>query len=165
MPEIFEKLGLDLNLLIAQIVNFVLLLVALQYLAYKPIIKMLNDRTEKIDKSLKQARKIEEELHKTEEIKVSEIKTAKEEAQKIIKEACETSEKRSLEAVEKTKEKAKEIVEKAKQEIKAEKENSIREAKKEIADISIQIAEKIMGNNISEESQKRSINEVLKKIK
>lgn len=165
MPEIFEKLGLDLNLLIAQIVNFVLLLVALQYLAYKPIIKMLNDRTEKIDKSLKQARKIEEELRKTEEIKVSEIKTAKEEAQKIIKEACETSEKRSLEAIEKTKEKAKEIVEKAKQEIKAEKENSIREAKKEIADISIQIAEKIMGNNISEESQKRSINEVLKKIK
>ncbi len=165
MPEIFEKLGLDLNLLIAQIVNFVLLLVALQYLAYKPIIKMLNDRTEKIDKSLKQARKIEEELHKTEEIKVSEIKTAKEEAQKIIKEAYETSEKRSLEAVEKTKEKAKEIVEKAKQEIKAEKENSIREAKKEIADISIQIAEKIMGSNISEESQKRSINEVLKKIK
>ncbi|MFZ2970091.1 MAG: F0F1 ATP synthase subunit B [Minisyncoccia bacterium] len=165
MPEIFEKLGLDLNLLIAQIVNFVLLLVALQYLAYKPILKLLNDRTEKIEKSLRQAKKIEEELQRTEETKLSEIKKAKEDAQKIIKEAYEMSEKRSLEAIEKTKGKTKEIVEKAKQEIRAEKENSIREAKKEIADISIQIAEKIIGGNISEENQRRSIDEVLKKIK
>ncbi|MCK4891918.1 MAG: hypothetical protein KAS78_04575, partial [Candidatus Pacebacteria bacterium] len=67
MLEIFSKLGLDYKLIIAQAVNFVLLLIILQRLAYKPILKMLNDRTEKIDKSLKQAEQIKEELKKTEE--------------------------------------------------------------------------------------------------
>jgi len=165
MSEIFEKLGIDAKLLIAQIVNFVLLLIILQYVAYKPILKMLKERTEKIDKSLKQALKIQEELKNTEETKFSEIKKAKEEAQKIVKEAHEAAEKKSLEAIEKTKEKTKEIVEKAKLEIKAEKDNTIREAKKEIVQLSIEIAKKVIGDSIDEENEKKSINETLSKIK
>jgi len=162
--EIFEKLGLDYKLIIAQIVNFVLLLVILQRLAYKPVLKMLKDRTEKIEKSLKQAKKIEEELKNTEETKLSEIKKAKEEAQEIIKGAYETSEKRSQESIERTKTKTQEIVEKAKQEIRAEKENSVQEAKKEITDISIQIAGKIIGENIDKNKQKDLVDDVLKKV-
>lgn len=165
MPEIFEKLGIDYKLIIAQAVNFLLLLVILQRLAYKPVLKMLNDRTEKIDKSLKQAQKIEEELKNTEETKIAEIKKAKEEAQKIIKEAQDSAEKKSLEALEKTRTKTKEIVENAKQEIRSEKEKSVAEAKKEIADISILIAKKIIGNTINEKEQKKIVNDALLKIK
>ena len=162
--EIFTKLGLDHKLIIAQIVNFVLLLVILQRLAYKPVLKILKDRTEKIEKSLKQAKKIEEELKNTEETKIAEIKKAKEESQEIIKEAYETSEKRSQESIERTKAKTQEIVEKAKQEIKAEKENSVQEAKKEITDISIRIARKIIGENIDKNKQKDLVDDVLKKV-
>ncbi len=165
MPEIFTKLGIDYKLIIAQAVNFVLLLVILQRLAYKPVLKMLNDRTEKINKSLKQAQKIEEELKNTEETKIAEIKKAKEESQRIIKEAQDSAEKKSLEALEKTRTKTKEIVEKAKQEIRSEKEKSVAEAKKEIADISILIAKKIIGNSIDEKEQKKIVNDVLLKIK
>jgi len=165
MPEIFEKLGIDYRLIIAQAVNFVLLLVILQRLAYKPVLKMLNDRTEKIDKSLKHAQKIEEELLITEKTKIAEIKKAKEESQRIIKEAQDSAEKKSLEALEKTRTKTKEIVENAKQEIRSEKEKSVAEAKKEIADISILIAKKIIGNSIDEKEQKKIVNEVLLKIK
>lgn len=164
MPEIIDKLGIDPKLLIAQIVNFVLLLVILQRVAYKPILKMLNERSEKIEKSLKQAQKIEEELAKTEETKIAEIKKAKEEAQRIIKEAYETAEKKSLETLGKTKAKTQEIVEKAKLEIKAEKKNAVEEAKGEIAELSIQIAKKIIGNNISESAEKKLISDVLGKI-
>ena len=164
MPEIFEKLGLDHKLIIAQIVNFVLLLIILQRLAYKPVLKMLKDRTDKIDKSLRQAKKIEEELKNTEETKLAEIKKAKKESQEIIKEAYDISEKKSQESIERTKTKTQEIVEKAKQEIKAEKESSIQEAKKEIADISIQIARKVIGKNIDENKQKDLVDDVLKKV-
>jgi len=164
MPEIFTKLGLDYKLIIAQAVNFVLLLVILQRLAYKPVLKMLKDRTDKIDKSLRQAKKIEEELKNTEETKLAEIKKAKVEAQGIIKEAYDNSEKRSQESIERTKIKTQEIVEKAKQEIKAEKENSVQEAKKEIADISILIAKKIIGGNIDENKKKDLVDDVLRKV-
>jgi len=164
MPEIFEKLGLDHKLIIAQIVNFVLLLVILQRLAYKPVLKMLKDRTDKIDKSLRQAKKIEEELKNTEETKFAEIKKAKIEAQEIIKEAYDTSEKRSQESLERTKTKTQEIVKKAKQEIKAEKESSVQETKQEIADVSILIAKKIIGKNIDESKEKDLVDDVLRKV-
>ena len=164
MLEIFSKLGLDYKLIIAQAVNFVLLLIILQRLAYKPILKMLNDRTEKIDKSLKQAEQIKEELKKTEETKLAEIKKGKEEYQKIIKESQEIAERKSQESIEKTRIKTQEIVENAKMEIKAGKEKSVKEAKKEITDISILIAKKIIGNNLNEKEQKEIANDILSKI-
>ncbi|MCK4525126.1 MAG: F0F1 ATP synthase subunit B [Candidatus Andersenbacteria bacterium] len=164
MLEIFSKLGLDYKLIIAQAVNFVLLLIILQRLAYKPVLKMLNDRTEKIDKSLKQAKQIKEELKKTEETKLAEIKKGKEEYQKIIKESQEIAERKSQEAIEKTRIKTQEIVENAKIEIKTEKEKSVKEAKKEITDISILIAKKIIGNNLNEKEQKEIANDILSKI-
>jgi len=164
MPEIFTKLGLDYKLIIAQAVNFVLLLIILQRLAYKPVLKMLKDRSDKIEKSLKQAKRIEEELKNTEKTKLAEIKKAKKEASKIIKEARETSEQKTQEVLEKTKVKTQEIVEKAKLEIKAEKEKSIKETKKEIAEISILIAKKIMGSDIDEDKQRKLIDETLAKM-
>lgn len=165
MPEIFEKLGINFNLIVAQAVNFILLLIVLQRFAYKPILKMLNERTEKIEKSLKQAQKIEEELKNTEKIKRVEIEKAKKEAQKIVQEAYEISESKIQESMDRTKAKTKEIVEKAKQEIKAEKEKSIGEAKKEIADLAVQITKKVIGNNISKENQKKLVNETLSKLR
>lgn len=165
MPEIFEKLGIDGKLIIAQIVNFVLLLIILQKVAYKPVLKMLKERSEKIEKSIKQAEKIEKELKNTEKIKLAEIKKAKEEAQKIINEAIKSSEKKSQEAVEKIKIKTQEVVEMAKREIRLEKENSIKEAKKEISDIALQIATKIIGNNIDDSRQKKLVDKALSKIK
>lgn len=164
MPEIFEKLGIDPKLLIAQAVNFILLLIILQRIGYKPILKMLNDRTEKIEKSLKQAKKIEEELQNTEKTKIAEIKKAKYEAQEIIKQANELAEKKAQEMIEGTKVKTQEIVASAKQEIQAEKESSVQEAKKEIAEISIQIAKKIIKNNFDESKEKEAANDILTKI-
>ena len=164
MLEIFEKLGLNYKLIIAQSVNFVLLLLILQRLAYKPLLKMLKDRSDKIEKSLVQAKKIEEELKNTEETKLAEIKKAKEEAGVIIKEAYETAEKRFQESIENTKIKAQEILDKTKKEILSEKERSVEEAKKEIADVSVQIAEKIISGKIDKNEQKELIDDVLKKV-
>lgn len=165
MLEIFEKLGLDYKLIIAQSVNFVLLLLILQRLAYKPILKVLQDRSDKIEKSLEQAKKIEEELKNTEETKLIEIKKAKKEAEIIIKEAYETAEKKSKESIENTTTKAQAILDKTKKEILSEKEKSVEEAKKEISDISIQIAEKIITSHIDKNQQKSLVDDVLSKIK
>ncbi|MCK5084439.1 MAG: F0F1 ATP synthase subunit B [Candidatus Pacebacteria bacterium] len=164
MPEIFTKLGIDYKLIIAQAVNFILLLVILQRLAYKPVLKMLKERTDKIDKSIKQAQKIEEELKNTEEMKIAEIKKGKEEYQKTTKKAQEIAERKSQEAMERTRIKTQEIVENAKMEIRNEKEKSVKDAKKEIADISILIAKKIIGNNLNEKEQKKIADDVLRKI-
>jgi len=164
MLEIIEKLGLDWKLIIAQAVNFFLLLIILQRLAYKPVLKMLKDRTDKIEKSLEQTKQIAEELKNTEEARIIEIKKAKEEAEVIIKNAYETAKKSSQESIENTRIKAQEILEKTKKEIIAEKERSVKEAETEIANISVQIAEKIISSKIDKNQEKELIDDVLSKI-
>jgi len=165
MPEIFEKLGLDAALLISQIVNFVLLMLLLRKFAYGPILKVLQDRSDKIEKSLEQAKKIEEELKNTEETKITEIKKAKEEAQGIIKEAYDVAQVNSEKAIEETRTKTQDIVAKAKTEIQEEKVKSVKEAEREISDLAIQIAEKIIKKNLDNDTQRKLAEETLSKIK
>jgi F-type H+-transporting ATPase subunit b len=163
--EIFEKLGLNGALLISQIVNFVLLIILLKRFAYEPILKTLDDRAKKIEKSLEQAKKIEEELRDTEATKVAEIRKAKEQAQEIVKSAYETAEANAQKVLDETKRKTQEIVKKAKEEIQDEKEKSVKEAEREIGDLAIQIAEKIIKRNLDSDTQKKLAEETLSKIR
>jgi F-type H+-transporting ATPase subunit b len=163
--EIFESLGINGALLISQIVNFVLLIVLLKKFAYTPVLKMLSDRSDKIEKSLADAKRIEEELRNTEETKIAEIKKAKEEAAEIIKKAFETAQMNSEKTLDETRRKTQEIVAKAKEEIKDEKEKSVKEAEREIADLAISIAEKIIKKNLDAATEKKLAEETLSKIR
>lgn len=163
--EIFSKLGIDGALLISQIVNFVLLMLLLKKFAYAPVLKMLSDRSDKIEKSLADAKRIEEELKNTEETKVKEIRKAKDEAAEIVKKSYETAALNEQKAIEDTKRKTQEIVQKAKDEIQSEKEKSVKEAKQEIAALAIQIAEKIIKKNLDADTEKKLAEETLAKIK
>lgn len=163
--EIFESLGINGALLISQIVNFVLLIVLLRKFAYTPVLRMLSDRSDKIEKSLQDAKRIEEELKNTEETKIAEIKKAKEEAAEMVKKASETAQINSEKTLDETRKKTQEIVKKAKEEIREEKEKSVREAEREIADLAIQIAEKIIKKNLDAAAEKRLAEETLSKIR
>lgn len=165
MPEIFEKLGLDVALLISQIVNFLLLIILLKKFAYKPVLNMLSVRAEKIEQSLKQAEKIEQELKNTETEKLKEINKAKEEAKKIVEEALVIAQDNTNRSLEETKKKTKEIVDKAKEEIQREKDKAVEEAEKEIAGLAIDIAEKILKKNLDSEAEKKLADETLSKIR
>lgn len=165
MPEIFEKLGLNGALLISQIVNFALLILLLKKFAYGPVLKMLNDRSEKIEKSLKEAKQIEEELRDTEKTKVAEIKKAKEEAAEIIKKAYDVAQTNADKAIEETRKKTQDIVAKAKTEIQDEKTKSVKEAEREIGELAILIAEKIIKKNLDSATQQKLAKETLSKIR
>ena len=65
--EFLKEFGIQPTLLIAQIVNFLIILFILKKFFYKPIIKLLDDRKKKIEESLKNAELIEERLKQTEE--------------------------------------------------------------------------------------------------
>jgi len=165
MPEIFTKLGLDVKLIVAQAVNFILLLVILHRLAYKPILRMLEKRSDIIDKSLKQAQKIEEELQKTEKDRLKEMKKAREKYNALVAKAEETGKQKKEEMAKEAKRKTEEIIARAKEEIRNEKEKSIREARQEIADLAIKISKKIIGRNIDEEKERELIKNTLAEMK
>lgn len=102
MGEAFKNLGIDLTSLIAQGVNFGLLFLILWKFLYKPIVKMLDARTEKIDSSLKHAADIEKEYEEIEKHKEKLVVKVNAEADKIIEaaklEAKEIEKKATFEA-------------------------------------------------------------------
>ncbi|MBI4653063.1 F0F1 ATP synthase subunit B [Candidatus Kuenenbacteria bacterium] len=144
MSQLFHNLGIEPLLLIAQVVNFLLLFFILKKFLYNPVIKMLNERTKKIEKSLKEAKEIEEKRIEIEEQKTKEILKARKEAEQILEKSKEIGEKIKIEMNIEAEQKAQEIILKARQEIKQEKSKAIEDAKGQIADLIILSTEKIL---------------------
>lgn len=82
-----EKLGIELPLLLTQIVNFTIMVIVLSKLLYRPILKALADRRKKIEEGLAFAQKARDEEEKLEAHKQKILKLAREEAGKILENA------------------------------------------------------------------------------
>ena len=87
MGEIFSAFGVDIKLIIIQVFNFGLLLLALWYFLYTPVLKILTDRQEKIAKGIEDAEKASETLNKAGEEKDSLLGAAHKEAGEIVEHA------------------------------------------------------------------------------
>ena len=85
--DLIDKLGIDLKLLIAQIVNFVILLVILTKLIYKPLLKLLDDRKKMIAKTVDDSKRIEDRLAAIEADRDKVLANASKEAMVIVERA------------------------------------------------------------------------------
>lgn len=85
MSELLSQLGIDWHLLLSQAVNFFLLLVVLRIFVYKPLIKLLRERRQRIEDGLMKAKEADIRLHESEERGKEKIKAAEVEAVRIIK--------------------------------------------------------------------------------
>ena len=150
--------------MLAQAVNFLILLAILYKFLYKPVLKTLHDREEKIDKSLKQAETIEENLFKSEAEKAKIIAEARNEAGKIIADGKQTAEKMRDELVNTAKIEAANVLEQSKKQLGAEKEQMFKELKGEVSDMVITATEKMLRNKMNGDLDKKTIEEGLKEF-
>ncbi len=164
MSKLFEALGLDLKILFAQLINFAILLVALYYVAYKPIFKFLKERKEGIEKGVKDAEeagvKLEIASRKEEEI----INEAKKEALKIVEKSREEGNEKKESIIEKAKEEVGQIIQIEKEKIKAEKTETLKEIKTEVSGIVILALEKVLDEKIDDKNDKELIEKVTKSL-
>ncbi|MFA5076408.1 MAG: F0F1 ATP synthase subunit B [Patescibacteria group bacterium] len=165
MESLVETFHLDLKLLIAQIVNFVIVLLVLWFFALKPLIKLMNERTNKIEKSLQDAQDIEIRLTKTDKAVGEKLDLAKKEANNIITEAQKQTEQNRQEATAKTKREVEAILVQAKAQIQGEKDKMLTEVKSEVADLVVATAKKVLGVVVNKEIDKKLIEEATKEIK
>jgi F-type H+-transporting ATPase subunit b len=162
--ELLSKLGIDWRLLIAQIINFLILLLILYKFLYKPILHLLESRKEKIERGLQDAIKLEEELAKTKEIRKQELEKTKKEALQIIEQAQKNAELLSQDLKEKTKKEAEKIILETKSRLAEEKGGMMLEIKKETAALVVAAAEKVVGKIIDEKIQHKFIEDTLNEI-
>ncbi len=112
--ELLGQLGINIKLLIAQIVNFGLLLFVLNKLLYKPLIKKIEEDEEKMLRVIKERKELEKEKEEFAQLKQKEIREARQDVQEMIKDA---------------KEMANRIQEKTRKEIEKERERIIKQAR------------------------------------
>jgi len=163
--DIFQAFGLDIKLLAANLVNFLILVAILHKFAYRPILKFVKDRQEKIEKGIKEAELATKKLSEAVEKKKEILSDAHKEAQEVIKKAKDQAIAQSRDLVKKTKQETAQIVEKAKKDILLEKEISILSEKKEITSAIMAALEKILSEKIGKKDEKKFIENAIKDIK
>lgn len=163
--DLIKGLGIEPELLLAQVFNFLILLLVLYKFLYKPILDLLEKRRKTIEESLQTAEKIKQEdlalVVKKQEI----LTQAREETLKIIKEAKKEGEEIKKEILQKAEEEARRILEGARISIKEEKEILFEELKKEIADLAILISSRIITKRIDKKDEERLIEETIKETR
>ncbi|MFA6215454.1 MAG: F0F1 ATP synthase subunit B [Patescibacteria group bacterium] len=162
MGEIISTFHLDWKIIIAQLVNFAIVVWVLWFFALKPLTKTMTERTTKIEQSLKNADKIQQELQASQKEREEKLVTARKEAEQIIAAAAGIAEKQRQETLQKVKAEVGKTVELAKEQIAAEKVKMIAEVKTEIVDLVTQTTAKILGDVIDKKIDKGLIEKTLK---
>lgn len=161
MSEILTSFGIDGKLFLAQLINFGLLLLVLWKFAYKPLLKMMEERTEKIESGLKNAEKMELAAKNAEVEFEKRVTEAKREAQNIIKEAEDFGKKLKQEITESAEQEKEKIIVSGKKAVEQEKEKSLAEIKKKTAELVITATEKILEENIDKEKNKKIVEKII----
>lgn len=164
MEQILNQFGINKFLLTAQVVNFLVLLWILKRFLYKPILKVLEERKQKIAESLKNAEEIEKKLLQTEEDRDKKLAEAAQEGKKILEETTKTASQIIEEGHLKAAKDMEEIVNKGKESISVEREKMHQEMREELAEIVVVALEKITGKVITKEDQKKMIEDTVKRM-
>ncbi|TXH00958.1 MAG: F0F1 ATP synthase subunit B [Candidatus Moraniibacteriota bacterium] len=149
--EVLAKLGIDWKLLIAQAVNFLVLLWVLRRYAYKPILKALETRTKKIEQGLKDAETSQAKLQGVIEEEKKILAAAREEARNILVVAESNAKKRDALMLDETKQKIDRMIAEADTHLAENQAKLLREAKAELTDIVIATTEKVLGGKVNVE--------------
>ncbi len=162
--EALTKLGINPLLLIAQIVNFLLLLWILNKFLYKPILKLFRERSSKIEDGIKTAETLKKQAAEADERHRQLIEEAKKEAHRIIEQATKLGDEEKKKIIEIANEESRKIVERTMQEIKAEKQNIMAEIKKEVGEMVVTLSADLIRKKLDEKSQRSLIEEAIKEV-
>lgn len=154
-------LGINVPVLLAQIVNVVILLVVLYFVAYKPVMRMLDERSRRVKDSMEQADAIKEQAARAGEEVKKQLAIASKEGQKRIDQAVQAGEGIKEKAKQSARQEAEALITRARSEIQRERDEAISELRKEVADLTIAAAEKVIDRSLDKETHRELIEKIL----
>src|SRR5260221_446646 len=163
--EILKNFGVNPVLLIAQIINFLIILYVLKRFAYKPIFKMLDDRKKTIQEGIENAKKSEEALEKALEREKAILQKAQSQAQEFITDAKNQAEEIAKQMEENTRSQADRMLKDAKEEIQREYQETEKRLATHTTQLAISILEKTLKDMLDEKEQKQALTKAIKKLK
>ena len=152
-----DKLGINLGYIVSQLVNFTLLIVLLYFVAYRPILRMLDERSAKIKKGLEDAETASRRAAEMEQEFERRMAEARKVGQEQVAQAAQMGEKVRQEILDKAREEARGLVDKAKEEIDRERDGAMGELRQQVAELSLAISQKVIGESLDEQTQRRLV--------
>ncbi len=159
-----ESLGISLSSFISQVVNFAILLALLYLLLYKPVLRLMHERQERIVRSMADADAARESAVKAQQEYERRIADGQRKAQEIIAQATQQGEKLRADIRSEAVQEAEEIRQKARQEAIDEKNRIMAEVQGQIASLSMMATERVLSQGIDESVQRKLINQFLAEL-
>lgn len=154
-----EGLGLDLKYTISQILSFLILLWLLNRFLFPPLLRVLNERSERINASLRQAEEIQQQLARTQADYQEKMEQARRESQEIVARATQMGEKLKDEIVADAHQQSEAMLNRARAEIASERERAVAELRGQVADLALLAASKVVEKSVDDAANRRLVEE------
>jgi F-type H+-transporting ATPase subunit b len=162
--DLLDKLGIDWKLLLAQTVNFLIVMAVLYKFLYRPLIAFLEERRQRIDKSLTEAKRIESELKALEVNKNQTMVEARRQAQEVLSQAEVEAERQRQETLSRVRLEAERVVAEARTKFDSEREEAMQALRREAARLIVQTVAKVIGKLPSETVDRKLVEEALQEV-
>lgn len=159
--EALEALGINLPSLLWHTFNFLLLVGLLTKFLYRPVTRMLDERSARIKESMDRAEAIKEQLARTSEETRLQLEAARKEGQSILDQANQIAERVRTQARQEAQAEADKIVAKARVQLEQEREQTMAELRREMADLVVSAAGRVIGQSLDDRAQHRLVEEFL----
>ncbi len=156
-----EALGINIPGLITQLISFVALFVVLSALLYKPIIRGLDQRSERIRESLEASQRAQEEAARSQEEMQDQLASAREEGQQLIAQAREVADRFREEELAKARADIAAERERAEANIQRERDAAIEDLRREFTGLALVAAERVIRRSLDESDHNELIEQVL----
>lgn len=156
-----EKLGINVTWLLAQVVNFGLLLFILWQFAYKPVLKMLNDRKQKIQESLEYAERVKREAAEQQKEFDRKLEEARRGAQAAAAAAAQVGEKEREVILAQTREDARKMIDQAKGQIEYERKQMLSDLREQVVQLSLLAAQQVVSTSLDDKTHRQLVSDFL----
>ena len=154
-------IGINLPVLVAQIVNFTALLIVLRLFVYKPVLRMLDERRSKIQEGLSVAEHGREQAAEASRAAEAQIDGSRREGQEIVAQAQQVASRLQEEGRQQAQTEAEALLQRARSEIQLERDGAIAELRKEFTNLTIAAAEKVIGQSLDRAAHERLIEQAM----
>jgi F-type H+-transporting ATPase subunit b len=151
--------------LIVQVVNFLILLFILQRLLYKPFLAKMEERTSTIQKALDEAKEARAAAAKQQEENEARLRAAHAEAAAVREQALKEGAEESRKHIEAAQAQSRKMVEDTKAQLDTEVRRAREELRREVGDLAVAVAEKLVRKSLRDEDQRRIVADAIAGMK
>jgi F-type H+-transporting ATPase subunit b len=156
-----EKLGINVTWLLAQVVNISLLIFLLWMFAYKPVLKMMNDRKQKIQESLDYAEKVKRDAADQQKEFEAKLEQTRRETQAASAAAAQVGEKEREVILAQAHEDARKLVDQAKEQIEFERKQMMSDLREEVVRLSLLAAQKVVNQSLDDSAHRKLVSDFI----